>query len=266
MKYYDKKRDRLIVIEDAANEKFWDNKWNVPNFKDTVLDESKNSFLPKITSRFLDSNLNKKILEGGCGKGSHVLALKNSGFSAIGIDYANKTVRNIHEFFPEIDVRLDDVRRMNFKDEYFDGYWSLGVIEHFYEGYEEILDEMKRVIKKDGYLFLTFPTISLLRRIKISLNMYKPFDQKTFKKDCFYQFILNKKEVARKFEENGFELVLSSNLDGLKGLVDELMSQKSQNKAKSIAPGNIFKLINKLASKISSPFSGHLALLVLRKK
>ena len=43
---------------------------------------------------------------------------------------------------------LDD---LPVEDESVDGYWSLGVIEHFYDGYGEILSEMHRVIKRDGF-------------------------------------------------------------------------------------------------------------------
>ena len=45
----------------------------------------------------------------------------------------------------------------------------LGVIEHFYDGYEDVLDEIYRVIKDRGYLFLVF-LICLFRKLKGSIK------------------------------------------------------------------------------------------------
>jgi len=55
---------------------------------------------------------------------------------------------------------FSDVRKLNFPDHYFDGYWSLGVIEHFYKGYDEIIHKIYRVLHPGGFLFLTVPEMS----------------------------------------------------------------------------------------------------------
>ena len=60
--------------------------------------------------------------------------LEKSGFSTTGVDFAEKTVK-INALYPSLDIRLVDIRNMDFDDGFFDGYWSFGVIEHFYDGY-----------------------------------------------------------------------------------------------------------------------------------
>jgi len=64
------------------------------------------------------------------------------------------------------------------------------VIEHFWEGYNEILKEAKRVLKPKGYLFLTFPYMSPLRKFRANLGLYRILDfNNKSKNDDFYQFI-----------------------------------------------------------------------------
>lgn len=89
------------------------------------------------------------ILEGGCGRAQHVYCMKYNGYNAVGVDFAERTVRAVNEAVPELDVRKCDVRNLPFRDGEIAGYWSIGVIEHFWDGYNEILDEMARVIR-DG--------------------------------------------------------------------------------------------------------------------
>jgi len=42
---------------------------------------------------------------------------------------------------------------LKFPNNFFDGYWTLGVIEHFWEGYNQIIEEAKRVIKPGDIYF-----------------------------------------------------------------------------------------------------------------
>ena len=60
-----------------------------------------------------------------------VYSLKKQGFEAIGLDFAPQTINYLQEVAPELDIRLGDARSLPFENESFDGYWSLGVIEHF---------------------------------------------------------------------------------------------------------------------------------------
>jgi SAM-dependent methyltransferase len=121
-------------------------------------------------------------------------------------DYAKQTVSTLHKYVPELKVILSDVRTLPFRDEYFIAYWSLGVIEHFQEGFESIALEMTRVLKNGGYLFLTFPYISPIRNLKARFGLYKPWDKGTDLNN-FYQFALDAHEVSTQFKGLGFKLV-----------------------------------------------------------
>ena len=59
-----------------------------------------------------------------------------------------------------------------------DAYWSLGVIEHFFNGYKEIAEEANRILKNKGFIFLTFPSMNILRKQKQNLDYIQSMTMK----------------------------------------------------------------------------------------
>jgi len=253
-KYYNKSRKEILFCGTKATPEFWDEHWNIHDLKKEITSVSNKNYVINITKNFLNNKNNKKILEGGCGKGQFVYSLQENGYSAYGIDYAEETVKKTKNLFPELKISFDDVRKTNFKDNYFDGYWSLGVIEHFYNGYDDIKIEMYRILKKDGYLFLTFPHMSILRLVKGKLGLYKKFNAKKFNKNKFYQFALNHKNIIADFENQGFSLCYKKRLNGKKGLKDEI-SFLNKTLTKMYKSKNILiRIFNKMINIFLSPF------------
>ena len=123
---------------------------------------------------------------------------------------------------PELNIKLGDVRSLPFEDGSFDGYWSMGVIEHFWNGYDDISKEMLRVLRLGGYSFLTFPYMSSLRKWKAKHNKYVEWKNNNSEPEGFYQFALSDQHVLSHFNDLGFELVDQSGQDGIKGLKDEI--------------------------------------------
>lgn len=150
---YDKEHDRLAYFGERADCHFWDTLWESTSVKKDILSGKNELFVYPITKKFLKPDKQVKILEGGCGKGSYVYSLDYRGYDAYGIDYATETISKIKAVMPELKVATGDVRKLPFENNFFDGYWSLGVIEHFWEGFDDIAMEMNRVLKKDGYVF-----------------------------------------------------------------------------------------------------------------
>ncbi|MCK4797277.1 MAG: class I SAM-dependent methyltransferase [Spirochaetes bacterium] len=222
MKIYIKEIKSLAFFEQKANSDFWDKHWEIRNLEEIIRNcKTDSNFIPMI-EKYLPKG--SCVLEGGCGIGHLVHALQYNGYKAIGIDFADKTIKAIQEVVPELDVRVGDVRKLPIKDEELDGYISVGVIEHFWEGYDEIISEMARTIKKNGYLFISFPYMSVLRKIKSFFRLYPILKLKEVesKKKEFYQFALNHNDVIKKLKEAGFSLVQKIPFDGIKGFKDEV--------------------------------------------
>ena len=189
------------------------------------------------------------MLEGGCGQGQIVHALQVQGYKAI-----------------ELEVRIGDVRNLPVDDASVDGYVSAGVIEHFWEGYARILSEMFRVLRPGGYLFLTFPYMSFLRRTKAFFRLYESSssDEQAEKADRFYQFALAQKTVERDLVRTGFEILNTISHDGIKGFKDEVPFGRSRLQA--IYDGKRGQKVRPFLDRLLKPFAGHIVLIVARKQ
>lgn len=262
--YYDTVNDRLIQIETCADSKFWEDHWKESQTQAALNSAGNNKFkfVVSVTGKYLKNGL---ILEAGCGAGDKVLALKLAGYEVIGLDFAKETVENLNNLMPQLDIRLGDVKKPPFPDEYFDGYWSLGVIEHFYEGYDSVIKQMHRVLKKGGFAFVTFPCISPLRKSKMRLNLYPLWHKGTGEIKDFYQFVLDYKKVVKDFQNNGFTVIKIDFLDGIKCVKDEIEIFKPVLQKIYDSKNIYIKMIKFVINKFISRLAGHLALIVVKK-
>lgn len=219
-RYYDLANNRLVYLAQGVSAEFWDEVWNREKLKNVYTDVLPHRhYILQTTRTYLP--IGATVLEGGCGLAQYSYFLGRMGYKTIALDYAEKTIDFLKENMPQVNPILGDVRSLSLEDGSLDGYWSIGVIEHFYEGHLDILKEMRRVIKTGGYLFLTFPTLSWVRKLKIRMGIF-PAWQDGMKTDHFYQFALDHQFVRRELEEVGFEIVSSTGIDGLKGMRDEI--------------------------------------------
>jgi len=221
-RYYNSNKKALVYIQSSATPEMWDNHWNIGDGEKTklTLSSSIDNFVSLVTQRYL-SPQSGLILEGGCGTGQYVASLTSLGYQALGIDFAPQTVETLNKVAPHLDIRLGDVRSLPLPDNSVSGYWSLGVIEHFYSGYDKISHEMARVIKPGGYLFITHPYMSTLRKVKVWLRLYS-YESHSSEPSDFYQFALNHDETINHFSQLGFSLCHFSPQAGLKGFKDEI--------------------------------------------
>ena len=219
--YYDKKNRRLVDIGESATADFWDRHWGTENFRESIESGKDDKFILKTLRKYIPDKRGR-ILEGGCGRGQVVYCMHVHGYESVGIDFAKETIEKIKKAIPELNVTVGDVRNLQSRDNHFTGYWSLGVIEHFYDGYHDISREMQRVLINGGYVFLTFPYMSPLRRLKAKLGLYEEFSKEREGKENFYEFDLDAETVMKDFEAIGFELLEKGTRSGLKGFKDEV--------------------------------------------
>lgn len=58
---------------------------------------------------------------------------------------------------PNLLFEVQDARHLSYQDGTFDLVVSISVIEHIYEEFDSAIDEMVRVTRPGGHLYLTFP-------------------------------------------------------------------------------------------------------------
>lgn len=113
--------------------------------------------------------LNKeyKILDAGCGIGKWVIYLNQLGYIIYGLDNNKLAISKLKEFDHTLQLQLGDVLRLTYPDDYFDAYISMGVVEHFEKGPLAALKEAYRVLKPNGLIFLSTPTVNIIRKIVV---------------------------------------------------------------------------------------------------
>ncbi len=262
--FFDKNNFRLIMIKQKADENYWENHWISESVEKQVKLGLQDKIIKKITEKYLFKK--QRVIDAGCGIGQTVYALEKYGFDSYGIDFAKETILKTKEIFPELKIYVQDVRKMDFPDNFFDGYWSLGVIEHFWQGYDEIIKEAYRVLRPDGFMFLTVPAMSPLRRLKAILGFYPIMDSgKNSEPADFYQFMLDPKSCIEKIEKQGFKFLQGNYYGAVKGIKDE--TKWLEPIMKKVYSGNniFYKGIRFLINFLFDRFAGHMYLFVFKK-
>ena len=101
---------------------------------------------------------NLKVLDAGCGEGHLISRLHkaNSSNNYYGADVTVIALDRARQRCPFARVEQGDISNLNFPDEFFDVVTITEVLEHIID-YENVVRELKRVLKKDGVLIITFP-------------------------------------------------------------------------------------------------------------
>ncbi len=95
----------------------------------------------------------KVCLDAGCGSGRYLQALVDlHAREVIGVDL-NPAVAQERIKYPTVTILSGDIRKIPYPDGYFDFVCCNGVVHHT-ENPEAIIQELTRVLKKGGYLFL----------------------------------------------------------------------------------------------------------------
>jgi SAM-dependent methyltransferase len=216
-RFFDERHSRLVYVRRKADRAFWEEHWTALARR-TVFPRHRT--LLRITREYLIEG--SSILEGGCGPADKVLRLKENGFETVGLDFAPETLLNARRTRPELDLVAGDVFALPFRDESFDGAWSFGVVEHFHNGFDGILDETRRVLRPFGILFLCFPRFSPLRRLKARLHRYPRLPENSIDPETFYQFALDPRRIRKRLEKRGFTIKHETGFGSLKECKDEI--------------------------------------------
>lgn len=161
------------------------------------------SFLPK----------NSSILDVGCGPGRDVKYFIDHGMNGTGADYSFGMIREARKKVPEGKFVKTDMRHLKFKDNVFDGLWSMSGINFLPKSEtQKVLKEFRRVLKAGGILFISVPEgkkkrfFELYDKPVFSVS-FKLNELKNLLKKLEFKVIETKADVATKGRAKGGKFV-----------------------------------------------------------
>ncbi|MDD2487240.1 MAG: class I SAM-dependent methyltransferase [Candidatus Gracilibacteria bacterium] len=100
----------------------------------------------------------------------------------------------------------EDALKLSFEDSSFDFVYSISVIEHIYLRYIQAIEEMIRVCKNGGYIYLTFPVSTNKKEEWLENSLYSDqFISKSNK--VFFQYRFDEIELEKIEKINGLQLI-----------------------------------------------------------
>jgi SAM-dependent methyltransferase len=154
-----------FYFDDRPQMELWDNMWTARTIEQEleVCDletPARDAFLSYIPE-------GGRIIDGGCGFGKWVIYLKRLGYDIVGIDNNELAISKLKDYDSSLRVEFGDILDIHYPDSSFDAYISMGVVEHFEGGPLPALKEAHRVLKPGGLIFVSVPTVNILRKIII---------------------------------------------------------------------------------------------------
>ena len=161
--------------------------------------------MPRLVKIFKKNGF-KRILDLGCGTGRHTIYFAKKGFDVYGFDSSktgvNYTKRWLKKEKLKANVIVHDVtKRFPYPDDFFDAIISIKVIHHNkLEKVRKTIKEIKRILKKDGIIFITVPiSRNQGKNYKtIAPNTYVPLDGK---EKGLVHYLFTKKKVYEEFKD-----------------------------------------------------------------
>lgn len=250
---------RLAYYRTAAVESFWADHWTEVAAAELYHEAERGELGPlgRIFKKWLPRE--GRILEGGCGLGQHVLALRRLGYNCEGVEYAKETVEHVNRARPEIPLRWGDVTALDVPDNTYSAYISLGVVEHRREGPEPFLREAHRILTRGGLLLISVPHFNFVRRVKALLGNYGG----ELEDREFYQWAFRPTEMRGLLETQGFDVLGIDGYDSVRGLLREIPGLRALSR-KRLFLRNWGRLTRRVFA-FERRF-GHMAMFICRKR
>ncbi len=156
-----------------------------------------------------------KLLDIGCGIGNSTLPFAKKGFDCIGVDISPKMARQAKRYLEKnkanFTLELGSMLNLPLKENSFDYVISVAVLHHLdsEEKRLQALEEIRRILKKQGKLFLT-----VWHKKTNKNDVYIPWNRKGKTYNRYYHFF-KKEELRKLLEKTGFEKIKISE-DGRK--------------------------------------------------
>ncbi len=142
---------------------------------------------------------NGSVLDVGCAAGRDSRLFKDKGFQVVGVDLSVGLLRIARKENPDISFFKANLLSLPFENNYFNGVFAQACLHHLQSLKEvkQALLEFKRVLKKNGLLFITVKAKKGKEKFKLLKDKY------SFNSSRFFQ-LFSQKELRDLLQETGF--------------------------------------------------------------
>ncbi|VVB88183.1 Ubiquinone biosynthesis O-methyltransferase [uncultured archaeon] len=195
---------------------------------------------------------NKCVLDAGCGFGYGSVILSNNAKKVVGIDKSIQTLKHSTEKYDSknIDYVASDVTCTPFENKTFDTIYAFEVIEHI-KNDDDFLSEMKRLLKEDGFIFISTPNKKFSGYLDGVVNKFHfreyELDEFREKLRCYFSDVQIYSERYSKSY-----LIKESNFNAIKVMREKIINLEQQNIAKDFKIFELNKKINYLENEINN--------------
>lgn len=143
---------------------------------------------------------NAKVLDAGCGAGIPISQMLSENFAVTGVDFSEAQVELAKKNVPHAKFLCEDMTKLDFPDDSFDGITSYYAIIHIpREEHQSLLANFHRILKPGGFALLCLGAEHLIDDIDenyLGTRMYwSHYDTETYLKmlnDCGFSILWSK--------------------------------------------------------------------------
>ena len=163
-------------------------------------------YLPELLTLFKEHGI-RKVLDLGCGSGTHIASLADSGFEVYGIDNSEKAIAVARKYFKEKrlkgNLKVESMYgKLPYENDFFDVIISFRAIYHAkIDDIRKTIKEIERVLKPHGLIFITTrkktPNRTMSRHNMLDSRTYVPTEGE---EAGVIHYAFNKKLLRKEFK------------------------------------------------------------------
>lgn len=168
--------------------------------------------------------VDKNVLDLGCGDGRHANIIAKSGASSVlGVDINEKMIElaeSKHGSLPNLEFKVASGDNIPSADHSIDVVVSNFVL-HYFNKFNEVFDEISRILKNDGYFIGTFNITDVEEGSEYLYNKTMPIKLGRGKDAIIVEnLIKSREELESALEKAGFTILKEIELDHPNAIVD----------------------------------------------
>lgn len=178
-------------------------------------------FWPEMEKIFDCIKPSNKVLDFGCGNARALPYIQQKGGEYFGVDISENLIKIARQKYPQANLRIIYGNILPFEDNFFDIAYAIAVFHNIpsKELRSQILREIKRVLKPNGFLILTvwqpknkrffwlFCKYSILKACGFSKMDFRDLIEKWGVNGQRYFHLFSKVELKKMALENGWQVV-----------------------------------------------------------